>query len=110
LVLVLAVQFQPTTERVIFRVGFKTGEDFIKATAAERQHYTTGLIDGFMAAPVLSKDATKNAQAIINCTFEKTDAQVAEVIRRHIDGNPSKWNVPANLLALEALVKACNSN
>jgi hypothetical protein len=36
-----------------------------------------------------------------------TDKQIAEIIRKEIQDQPSEWHRPLNMLSLTAVLKAC---
>lgn len=93
----------PTVE---VQTGFLKGESYLQLSQAERSVYAMGLIDGLFASAFYGADEVQ-LRKLKDCTAGWTNTQLAAVLDQHVRADPSHWQYPMNVLAVNAMVKAC---
>lgn len=88
------------------RSGFLNGEQFLKLEQDQRVCYTMGIVDGFYTAPMFG-GKQKELQWLYACLDNKTNSQMSAILTKYVQDNPGKWDLPAHMLMIEALITAC---
>jgi len=110
-VVLLATPFgQTMTPQKIMAGGYlKTGE-FLDLNDAQREAFAAGFLDGIFIAPLLdAPNRGKLYEAIRTCTAEMPANQVAAIIEKFVRDNPEDWHKPLNVVAFNAILKACHA-
>jgi hypothetical protein len=89
--------------------GFMTGQEYLDLNPQSRAAYAAGFFNGLTVASGVTKDMPGKVDPswLGTCGKGITDKQVAEIIRKDIQDQPSEWHRPLNMLSLTAMLKAC---
>jgi len=79
---------------------------FIALPENDRVTYTTGLMDGFLAAEVFRADGSA-VERLGVCTKPMDSKQIMAIITKYIQEHPETWHLPASVEAFNALNYAC---
>lgn len=98
-----------TAQSVYVPHGFETGNDYQQMMPLERQRYAAGVLDGYMAAPMLAVRDLPVVRALQRCDEKMalTDVQLQAIIDRYMADNPERWGDDMGELVLNALINAC---
>jgi hypothetical protein len=104
--LVILFSQQPVTRDAAILVpnGFMTGQAYLDLDARDRTFYTRGFINGMSVAPLLG---APHGDWFSKCIVDRTDVQLAEIIRRFIDAHAERWHEGLNILGYAALIDSC---
>lgn len=88
--------------------GFFTGKDYLDMTDTERRAYATGAINGMLVAPLFGAPQD-NLNWLKNCTGKMSDDQIAAILTKHINDQPSQLQSPLNVVTFNAIQGACRN-
>ncbi len=103
------VLFAQNTALIYVPGGFMTGQEYLDLSAQSRAAYAAGFFNGLTVASGVIKDLPGKVDPawLGDCGKGMSDKQVAEIIRKHIQDQPSEWHHPLNMLGLTAMLDAC---
>jgi len=87
-----------------------TGQDYLDLSAQSRAAYAAGFFNGMTVAGVVvaeSKSSRSGVMWLGDCGRGMTNTQMAEIIRKGIQDNPSEWHHQLNQLSTTAMLNAC---
>ena len=96
---------------------FLSGNDYILMERLEQERYLMGVIDGFMAADLLSvgsniDDHTIRASKIIKLekcrSIITTSLQLHAIVEKYMSNYPENWSMKMPTLVLNCIQKICN--
>lgn len=92
--------------------GFFTGNDYEAQSPAGRLAYLTGIMDGFLFAPMWSKNGYLDHSATdkldkCNHAVGMTNLQFVKVVDSYMEKHVSSWGAPMNGTAFLALTEFC---
>lgn len=89
--------------------GFETGNDYQQMSPIEKQRYLVGVLDGFMAAPMLAVRDLPVVRALQRCDQKMglTDLQLRAIVDKFVEDNPERWGDDMDELVLNAMIGAC---
>jgi hypothetical protein len=92
---------------VYVSAGFLQGRDYLALSDDERAAYAAGLFNGMSVAHLIADVSESQVHWLDACSRGMTARQVAEIIRKDIQGSPPEWHFQINLLGLNAMLRAC---
>ena len=93
-------------QKVAISGGFFAGKDYLEMTDTERRAYVTGAINGMLVAPFFGAPP-ENLNWLKTCTGKMSDDQLAAILTRYINDQPSNLQLNLNVVTFNAVQAAC---
>jgi hypothetical protein len=87
--------------------AFIRGQEYRQMNEMQKGTYVMGVIDGLMLAFAIT-DQKSEQRLLEKCAQGMRVDQLTAVVTKYITANPDQWDVNANTLVYDALVKLGN--
>jgi hypothetical protein len=95
-----------TGEPVAVRNGFSIAEELVHSDEKSLRAYVRGFTNGILLSPLLGGSQECVALAY-QCLGERSDAQLAAILRKYLTDHPEDWNEGAGAITYNALAAPC---
>ncbi|MER8793953.1 hypothetical protein NKH75_07060 [Mesorhizobium sp. M0984] len=86
--------------------GYGTGADFLLEGEAEARAYIRGFVNGILVSVFVKADESC-VNGVQECLVNKTDFQLAAILRKYLNNDPKIWDQRLNGLTFTALLYPC---
>lgn len=91
---------------VYVKSGVHTGQSYMAAGYEQRVGYAAGLLDGLLLAPLMGGRG-EVVERLRVCVIGMSDTQLAAILDKYTQENPSRWHQPMNIIGYSAIILAC---
>lgn len=84
---------------------YKT-EAYVEMNNADRELYTSGLMDGFFASGMFGA-GDEIVATLRSCTKDMDSRQLTAIITKYVKDHPETWHYPLSIEAFNALAGVC---
>lgn len=96
----------PPDKPVKLQHGFFKGNDYRAMAGNARTAYVSGMLDGFLFAPVFGADAG-DLSPLAKCLTGMRSDQAMAIVDYHMTKHPEMWDADMNTIVYRALLQAC---
>jgi len=106
LLFLLTVSFAQENKTVFFPSSYGKTKEFNDFSAAEKNAYSVGFINGLAVSGVIGADP-KRLAILESCIHPMDSTQVAAILDKYIKDQPELWHEPLAMNSYNALLGAC---
>ena len=89
--------------------GFFNGKDYLDMSDTEKRAYVTGEINGMLVAPFFGAPQ-ENLTWLKTCSGKMSDEQLASILTRYLNDQPTQLQANLNVVTFNALREACKTH